>query len=173
MSDRRAWMKETMARWEGRLLRYAMRITGDLESARDVVQDTFLRLWEADPAKVKGDDHVAAWLFTVCKRRAVDHLRQESRMPPTTHESQARHLAAGPAGPGEVLERRQTASRVLSALDGLPDKQAEVVRLKFGGGLSYKQIADTTGQSVGNVGWLLHHALKSIRADLGATGGAA
>ena len=56
-----------MDRYEGQLVRYAARITGDVERGRDVVQDAFLRLCREDRAKVDG--HLAEWLFTVCRRR--------------------------------------------------------------------------------------------------------
>ena len=58
---------------------------------------------------------------------------------------------------------RQTVGRVLQLLEGLPRKQQEVVRLKFQHGLSYREIAVVTGHSQGNVGFLIHTAIKTLR----------
>ena len=55
----------------------------------------------------------------------------------------------------------------LSALD---ERSREVIRLKFNDDLSYKEIAERTGLSPGHVGYLLHHALKAIAAELARTG---
>ncbi|HVW37914.1 MAG TPA: sigma factor, partial [Pirellulales bacterium] len=60
------WLRSVVARYEGPLVRYAARITGDAERARDVVQDTFLRLCEQDRAELDG--RLAQWLYTVCRR---------------------------------------------------------------------------------------------------------
>ncbi|MHC4697788.1 MAG: RNA polymerase sigma factor, partial [Planctomycetota bacterium] len=55
------WIRSTLERYEGPLTRYAARITGDTESARDVVQETFLRLCAQNRASVDG--RLAEWLF--------------------------------------------------------------------------------------------------------------
>ena len=69
-------------------------------------------------------------------------------------------------GPAQLLERRETLSRVLLALESLPPREQEVLRLKFQNGLSYREIASTVGISVSNVGYLIHTALKKVRAEL-------
>jgi RNA polymerase sigma-70 factor (ECF subfamily) len=55
---------------------------------------------------------------------------------------------------------------VLELMRGLPEKQREVLRLKFQHGLSYKQIAGITNESTGNVGWLIHMGIKKLREEL-------
>lgn len=66
---RLAWIGAILEKHEGPLTRYAARITGDLDRARDAVQETFLRLCSEDPAEVDG--HLAQWLYTVCRSRAL------------------------------------------------------------------------------------------------------
>ncbi|MEO8352315.1 MAG: sigma factor, partial [Chthoniobacteraceae bacterium] len=60
-------------RYERPLIRYAMSIVGDLENARDAVQDTFIRYVrdEGAPRGEGTEKHVEAWLFTVCRHRAI------------------------------------------------------------------------------------------------------
>ncbi len=157
------WIAEALARFEGPLIRYALRFTRDIEEARDVVQDTFLRLCRADRAEV--EDRLAAWLYTVCRNRALDIYRKEHRMDTLGEAAIATHARAAPA-PEVLAEQRDTHRRALAALGGLSHNQQEVVRLKFQAGLSYREISEVTGLSVSNVGYLIHTAIHRLRAQL-------
>ena len=156
-------MRSVLDNYQGPLVRYAAHLTGDLDLARDVVQDTFLRLWKQKRRKVEG--HLAQWLFTVCRNRAMDLLRKENRMNRMTGTANLEPVSTAP-GPAQLLERRETLSRVLLALESLPPREQEVLRLKFQNGLSYREIASTVGISVSNVGYLIHTAVKKVRAEL-------
>lgn len=70
--------------------------------------------------------------------------------------------------PAASAADRDTADTVMSLLDGLPPNQREVVRLKFQAQMSYGEIAAVTSLSVGNVGFLLHTAIKTLRRRLAA-----
>ena len=61
------------------------------------------------------------------------------------------------------LEERETVSQILQLVETLPKNQREVVYLKFQCDLSYKEISEVTKLSIGNVGFLLHNALRAIR----------
>lgn len=156
-------LRESLERYEAPLVRYALSLTGDLDSARDVVQDTFLRLCQQSPGAV--EDHLAQWLFTVCRNRALDVLRKDRRMTPLT-DLELDHRPAPEPSPAETAASRDTAGQVEALLTGLPANQREVVRLKFQHHLSYQEIAAVTSLSVGNVGFLLHTALKTLRGRL-------
>jgi RNA polymerase sigma-70 factor (ECF subfamily) len=158
-----AWVRRALGEYEGPLVRYARSITGDLEAARDCVQETFLRLCRAEVAQVDG--RLAAWLFSVCRNQALDVLRKENRMSTLTlaHEEQ---LAARDAEPAAAAERGDTTDSVHARLALLPENQQEVIRLKFQSELSYKEIAGVTGLTVSNVGFLIHRGLKTLRAQL-------
>ena len=150
-------------RYEGQLLRYAQRIVGDPERARDVVQETFLRLCRQPPQAVDG--HMAEWLFTVCRNKALDVRRKELRMA-TVADAPVLDPASEDAAPDELAERHDAARHVLRLLDDLPHNQQEVIRLKFQNSLSYREISTVTGLSVSNVGYLIHMGLKAIRRRL-------
>ena len=159
------WVQAALKRFEGPLIRYAARITGSVEEARDVVQDTFLRLCSADRSSVDG--HLAAWLYTVCRNRALDIARKERRMVPLNEAVAANREAPGQHA-ARLAEQRDTHSAVLTIIDTLPEQQQEVVRLKFQDSLSYKEISEATGLTVSNVGFLLHTAIKTIRRQVAA-----
>jgi len=148
---------------EGPLLRYATQVTGDLDRARDVVQDTFIRLCAESPARL--DSKVAEWLFTVCRHRALDVMRKEHRMKPL-EETQLEASACREPSPADQAERNESARRVEQLVEALPANQKEVVRLKFQAGLSYKEISRVTSLSVSNVGFLIHTAIKSLRRQM-------
>ncbi|MEM7308998.1 MAG: sigma-70 family RNA polymerase sigma factor [Planctomycetota bacterium] len=162
---RSTWIHEALERFEGPLLHYAARLTGDAERARDVVQETFLRLCARDSGEV--EERLAEWLYTVCRNLALD-VRKKERPMTTTSDG---HVLDGPtdaAEPAALAERRDSVRAVLGALAGLPANQQEVLRLKFQHGLSYKEISGVTELSVSNVGYLMHVGLKALRMRLGS-----
>ena len=159
------WIGAAMERFKGPLLRYAVRITGDFEGAQDVVQDTFLRLCGEDHARLDG--HLAEWLFTVCRRRALDVQRKERRME-SIDDLELAEPVSRELSPATLAEQRDSTSHVQRLLATLPVNQREVVCLKFQNGLSYQEISRITNLSLGNVGFLIHTALATIRQRLHA-----
>jgi RNA polymerase sigma-70 factor (ECF subfamily) len=162
---RAAWIAAAVERYEAPLSRYASRFLGDPDHARDVVQDTFLRLCRQDRAALNG--RLGEWLYTVCRNRAVDVRRKERRVRPLEgHEPPSSPVAdeglgsSAPAG---------SSPEVIRALSRLSANQQEVIRLKFQHGLRYKEIAAVTGLSVSNVGFLIHTGIKKMRATLGGS----
>lgn len=154
------WVRAALDRHEGSLVRYAQRLTGDVESARDVVQDVFLRLLRQDRAEI--EDHLVEWLFTVCRNRALDVVRKERRMT-TFADEQAEQRVAAPVDEAIGAEQLETMRSLTALFERLPERQQEVLRLKFQNGLSYKEISRVTALSVSNVGFLIHTGLKTIR----------
>ena len=166
--NRADWVQAALEQFEGPLVRYAMGITGNLDEARDVVQDTFMKLCAADRAEIQ--DRLAAWLYTVCRNRALDVKRKARRMI-SLHEAQVEDRESLDPPPSALAERRDTQSAVARAINSLPRNQQEVIRLKFQDALSYKEISQVTGLSVSNVGYLIHTAIKNIRQRLAVTPG--
>ncbi len=155
------WIAEALTRYEAPLLRFATKLLRDNERARDVVQETFLQLCLEDRAAVEG--HLAAWLFRVSRNRALDLRRKDKRVDLIETETDA---ADSRPDPSQLAEHREDTGNVMKILETLPENQQEAVYLRFQGGLSYQEIADVTGHSVTNVGFLLHAAVKKIRAHL-------
>ena len=150
---RAAWIREVFERYEGPLVRYAAGLLGDVDRARDVVQDTFLRLCRQRTAKVR--ENVRAWLFTVCRRRrALDVLKKKGEVP--ARDELAERQPSGEPAPPEVVQEEELARWALAALRTLSQDQQDVVRLRFQNGFSYREISQITGLSESNVGYLLH-----------------
>lgn len=151
------WVLEAMKAHERALLRFATAIVGP-DEAKDVVQETFLELCRAEPKEVQA--HLVQWLFTVCRNRAISLKRKTRRH---TEVEDTMGLVSEESGPHGALEKKQAEESIAKLIAGLPDRSREVVALKFGGGLSYKEIADVTGLSVSHVGVILHEALRAVR----------
>jgi RNA polymerase sigma-70 factor (ECF subfamily) len=162
------WIRSQIDAHAALLTRYAASIMGDVDGARDVVQDVFVRLWRAPRDKVDGQ--VRPWLFRVCRNRALDQRRKGGRMQALTREGETLRAVADEPGPGELAERHDSHARLLCLLRELPENQREVVRLKFQNGMSYKEIATVTRLSVSHVGVLLHTALGALRARVATAG---
>jgi RNA polymerase sigma-70 factor (ECF subfamily) len=157
MTDEKSrWIASAVERFEIRLLRYASRMVPE-QIARDIVQETFLRLWQQDQLGLDG--RLAEWLFSVCRNQAVDHIRRES----------SRLRAAGEieipdqVSPEEKTSHSQHLNSVLDLVEKLPFEQKEVIRLKFQEDMSYKEISAITGHSVSYVGVLIHTAMTAMR----------
>ena len=161
--ERQAWLRAALERYERPLLCYVARMVRDDEAARDIVQDAFAWLCREDHAALDG--RVAEWLYTVCRRRAIDVHRKEKRMTPLTAEIAAAAEGFEPL-PTVRVEQNESGAALLRLVESLPDRQQEALRLKFQGGLAYKQIAAVMETSVRNVGVLIHTAIKQLRTQL-------
>ena len=123
------------------------------------------------PSPIEGEgekqrpENVQAWLYTVCRRQALDVLRKETRMK-TLDDAQAAVCECPVPAQSAAVELHETQNQLLRLLADLPANQQEVVRLKFQDGLSYRDIAEVTGLTSSNVGYLLHIALKRLREQL-------
>ncbi len=153
---------EALDRHEKALVLYTTQILGDLERARDVVQDAFLKLCNQDPPP----QALREWLFTVCRNRAFDVLRKEKRMAFGTESEPATQQVDRAEGPADLADRNDRLRNVLDEVSRLPERDQEILRLKFQQGLSYREIGKVTGLSISHVGVILHEALGSLRSRL-------
>ncbi len=161
-------LRSALEEFEVPLTRYAVSILGDLERARDAVQDTFIRLHRQDPEAVRAK--VKSWLFTVCRNRCLDILKKEKRMI-AIDEQQIAALPEERDDPARALRRAEDRARVdarvrdlMQRIEQLPPRQREVMRLKFQGDLSYKEIGEALGITTSNVGFTIHSAMKRLRS---------
>lgn len=158
-------VEAAQSEFEGPLTGYAAGLLGgDWERARDVVQDTFIKLYRQDPDLIHGK--LKSWLYTVCRNRSIDVLRKENPMLTSGGEA-FEHLDDAAPDPSAAVQSKERHQEVLRFLERLPDNQREVIRLKFQGDLSYKEIAEVTGLSVSNVGFLIHTGIKRLRTLMG------
>jgi len=163
--SRERFVEDAIDQYESQLIGYATTILHDVDRARDVVQDTFIRLCNQEPDDVA--EHLKTWLFTVCRNRAFDILRKNKRIEPI-NEVRWRKTASPDHSPDHEILARERYEEVMRHLERLPDNQRECILLKFQQGLSYHEIEKVTGLKQGNIGFLIHTGLKRVRATLPA-----
>jgi RNA polymerase sigma factor (sigma-70 family) len=143
MADKNStWIPQALEQYEARLLRYAARLLGDNEAARDIVQETFLELCKTRRSRV--EEQLTPWLFRVCRNRAFDLRRKEKRVQALSEE-QSQNIESPEPSPQAAIETSQGAQALLGMVQKLPDNQKEIVFLRFQSGLSYKEISEVTG----------------------------
>jgi len=157
---------------ESPLLHYALRLTGSRSTAEDVVQEAFMKLH----AQYDAVAQPRRWLYRTTHNLALNQRRAASKIlplnPRSPDEDATLHETADPLPlPDEQIARWEAIGQVRLSLESLDPRSREVIRLKFHEDLSYKEISQRTGLKVGHVGYLLHHALKNIAAELAKTGG--
>lgn len=147
---------------ESGLLRFAIGLVGRRSVAEELVQETFLRLHQVW-AQV---ENPRAWLYRSLRNLALNHLR-DRRPESELAEETTPHEANLPV---ELLGREEAVGLVRLLLAELPPEDRDLVRLKYHDDLKYQEISRRTGLSVGNVGYRLHHVLKSLADGLRRAG---
>jgi RNA polymerase sigma-70 factor (ECF subfamily) len=168
---RRESMEELFAALESPLLSYALRLLGGRAQAEDTVQEAFMRL-HAQFAEVR---EPRRWLYRTVHNIALNHRRAAGKVVPLENPAEdspgtAQDTTDPEPLPDEQIIRWEGIGLVRLSLGALDERSREIVRLKFHEDLSYKEIGERTGLKTGYVGNLLHHALKTIAAELARTG---
>ena len=142
----------------------ALRITGDRETAEEVVQDVFQNVWQAAGSFQPGVGTFAAWLLGIARHRAIDATRSK-RERARAREQTLDDLR--PAGEESSLERevgqRLLRDTVRAALEGLPANQRQAIELAYYGGLTRVEIAERLNEPLGTVKTRLRLGLLKLR----------
>jgi len=171
----------------------ACRLTSDRQVAEEVVQETFLALWNRAELFNPDVGSLAAWLHTIARNRTVDRLRAIGRRPrliPVSsvrrgEEADASALermaasnpvvggAATAAGPERALDDLEVRLAIRDALDGMPETERTVILLAYRDDLSQAEIAQRLGWPLGTVKTRTRRALLRLREVLGGEFGPA
>ena len=154
------------ARYGGLIYTLALRIVGDRELAREVLQDTFLRAWDGRDTYDEHRGRVPWWLMGIARNRAIDLLRSRS------HQARLREADAPPSGTvatdrprnsGDVIGLRRTITDALAALSAT---QREAIELAYYRGLTQAEIARELGQPLGTIKSRTREAIERLRVVL-------
>lgn len=154
---------------EARLFALALKMTKSAVHAQDLVQETFLRLWE-HREEMPAIRNMDAWLYRVMENKLMDFLRKaaaDERMREQIWSS----LSGGPLSPAAIAENREYHALVGKAIDQLPPQRRLIYRLNREEGMSYTEIADELKISRHTVKNQLSSALQAIRAFIVKTSG--
>ncbi len=152
-----------------KLFAVALRITRRRDWAEEVLQESFVNLWQHaggyDPIK----SAPMTWMTAIVRNRALDCLRRTREM--GADDSHAELLASIPdehPGPEELLRRGTDARRLAECLFSLSSQQQRAITLAFFYGLSHREIAEKLERPVGTVKTWIRRGLERLRVGLEA-----
>ena len=132
---------------------------GDGADAEDLTAATFEKAWRSRHRFRRDLAAFSTWLHAIARNVAVDHYRRVRAHAPL---EQAEHVAAAGDPESEAI-RRSDFERLTRLLERLPERDRELVALKYGSGLTNRAIARLTGLGESNVGTILHRAIQELR----------
>ena len=143
------------------LVRYAARQLGDVELARDLVQEAFIQVWERRRGwRPRGS--ARAYMYRIVRHQVIDEKRKQG-VRRRWAEGQQLVDAPRPATPAEEFDAKVLADAFEAAVASLPDRRREVFELVFQRGLSHAEAAAVLDISVQTVANQMSAALRSVR----------
>jgi RNA polymerase sigma-70 factor (ECF subfamily) len=128
------------------------------QTAEDLTAVTFEKAWRQRLSYQKNKAAFSTWLFTIAKNVAIDHMRQRHLLTEI-----GEHLPANTPSPEEALQQKEHLAQLRQLLDGLPERDQEIIALKFGAALNNREIARVTNLSAANIGIILFRTVRKLR----------
>ncbi len=149
-----------------RVFAYVYGRVQNVQVAEDLVADVFERAFRKVDS-LRNEEAFATWLFTIARNQVTSHGRVYKRETVVDPEILCSLSPSGASVEHEILVREEV-EQLLLCLREFPQREQDIVALKFDAGLSNKQIADIVGLSEVNVRVILFRALKKLRGMLTA-----
>lgn len=147
--------------------RLVLRIVKDSQAAEDIVQETFIRLWERAQRIDENATVIGPWIATIGRNRALDYLRsKDSKQARNTTSFDPEQVLATSGTVEKWMLTKESARQVTNVLQMLNERQRQVIELAYYGGLSQSQIAERLNQPLGTVKSLTRTALMALRSAL-------
>ena len=163
---------ELVGLYQKRIFRLAYGFFHDREDALEIVQETFMRVYEKI-GSYRPEHSLQSWLYRLAYNLCVDYYRKfakKRKLQDDFENVPERHLAQA-EGSQALWESRRTAAAIDQAVQGLSRKQQEVFILKYRQGMKLQQVAETMAVSLGTVKALHHRALRRIRQEVAPVAG--
>ena len=144
------------------LFNYCLFRVGDRALAEDLTADTFERAWRARHRYRSDRADFATWLFTIARRVVIDRQRRQVRRPLIDLDDRQPDRNPTPEAQVEEDERRSRLRRLVRALDL---QEPELIALKFGAGMTNRQIAQVSGKSETAIGSAIYRVMQKLRTQ--------
>jgi len=167
---------ELVRRYGDSVLGYLTRMSGNREQAEDLFQETFKRVHEK--AHTLRGNQFKSWLFTIATHVAIDGLRRRKRLQVVSldqnvdcdntdgHELSAVAVADSSCEPSQEAVRAEQAEQVRQAIESLPERQKATLVLAYYQQLTYREVAEVLGCSLGAVKTHMYRALRTLAQRL-------
>ena len=134
---------------------------GDEQMAEDLTSVTFEKAWRGRARYRRDLAAFSTWLFSIARNVAIDYYRQrhvEVALEEASHN-------ADEHTPELIVEKKAQFSQLSTLLARLPSRERELLAMKYGAGLTNREIAQVTGLSESNVGTILYRTVQGLRAE--------
>lgn len=146
--------------YESSLLRFALKIVRNQDTAQEIVQDVFVKLWEKFEDKDLGKE--SPWLFTVTRNACFDALRKSKK----THvdvDEYSEEIADQKESAEAVLVKNEEQGQLLKQIEALKPEEREILFLKFSEKKSYAEISQITGKTANHIAVFVFNVMKKLR----------
>jgi RNA polymerase sigma-70 factor (ECF subfamily) len=162
-------LRVLLPQYQVRLYRFLLRLVREQAAAEDLFQQTWVRVMERI-GKYDARYRFDAWLFSVARNLAIDHLRVKRGFslddPGQSGEASVERLTSSGRDPLEQVLEHERAAILEEAMGNLPLIHREVLALRFEDGMSLEQIASVAGIPLSTVKSRLSRALQNLRAEV-------
>ncbi len=156
-----------------RIYGLVLRIVGDPGFAEEIVQETYLQIWDRADGFDRSQGSALGWMLTIAHRRAVDRVRSESAARRRDLRDAAMHRDGERDVAEEVVSTVDAERRSLDVrkcIDGLTGKQREAIELAYFDGRTYSQVAEHVGAALPTVKSRIRDGLRNLKICLGGVG---
>lgn len=156
--------KEIFDQYHKKVYRIAYGVVRRREDALDIVQEVFIKLFHSI-RNFKGKSHFYTYLYRIAMNASIDQARKMGKFPSSTLDEEGGiQLSDGvEKRPDQVLLHKELEGRVNAAMESLPTDQRMALILREVEGLSYQEMAEAMGCSIGTVMSRLHYGRKKIQ----------
>jgi RNA polymerase sigma-70 factor, ECF subfamily len=158
-------MEPLYQRFAARAFAICLRILRERHEAEEVLQETFMEVWRRAREYDAKRGAIEAWVATIARTRAIDHLRTQRTARRVTEAAQPTSVLSTPPAPPDVsASDGEDRSRVAAALKALPTGQRNALELAYFEGLSHTEIAERTGDPLGTVKTRVRLGMEKLAA---------
>ena len=161
MQEQERFFNELVSQYSEPLYWHVRAMVGSHEDADDLLQEIFVKAWNALP-RFRGDSDPFTWLWRIATNETISYLRK-ARVRAALTFSRIDNEAERVADPNPYFDGDKALRALRKAIATLPDKQRLVFTMRYYEELSYEQIAEITGTSVGALKTSYHIAFEKIK----------
>jgi RNA polymerase sigma-70 factor (ECF subfamily) len=147
------------------LVRYAKTLIKDHDTAEEIVQDLFFRLWK-DKEKIKIESSLNGYLFRSVHNRCLHHIEHNRIVERHAEEMSLRQTENQDDNPSDILHYKELQAKIATIIERLPERCGKIFCMSRFEGLKYNEIAEKLSVSVKTVESNMGRALKEFRKEL-------
>lgn len=157
-------------RWEGDVRGFLRHMLGSIESAEDLAQETFVKVFR-QASRYRPEGKFRSWLFRIAGNLARSELRRRKVVGWIRFDGVRHERATKEPGPDEVLNAKRTEAVLSEAIERLPRRQREALLLVRFHGLKYQEVAEAMDTTLPGVESLMQRATRTLREELSRKAG--